>query len=470
VKKVVKDPTRKAMTIVASLAADSSFVGRVITSNYEALKNEYPEARPEEILSATIPVDNLAKSGEEWKRALAGLIYANIALGAMQLFRRELRDEDSYFLASIYSWVKSAEILASTNSKALFMIPRLLIDINETYAGREATVTSFIIGVLQKIWRQDNRKAIRFAVSIVIEYSKRKTLISEALEVLSWAQRRVREYMADSELLGTLLRIEKEILNASGRWGEAASTADRLSKIERDSMQKLIFLLDKSEYLYLQKMFDESVKIIDEIQSNTLYSKLPEGERIRALLIKANSLFSLKRYEDALQCLSEAEKIADTLGLTRIKIDILTNKGSLLVEVEKYTEAIEVLEKALHGLREQKEEDSHMMRLKARIMYGLGLSYASLGYLWRGLTFLEKAYDLLFDLADDDRSYVEMVVLLARIIAININLRRWDRVRELIEESRRLVDKIYDSEERGKLTTLIEYLNRIYLGASKNEW
>jgi len=29
------------------------------------------------------------------------------------------------------------------------------------------------------------------------------------------------------------------------------------------------------------------------------------------------------------------------------------------------------------------------------------------------------------------------------------------------------VDKINDSEERGKLTILIEYLNRIYLGASK---
>ena len=456
------DPMKKAMVVVASLKTDPSFIERVIHSNSGALKGEYPEANPETILAERFSVDEFAASQDEWKRVLAGLIYANIALGAMQLYKKELRDRDSYFLASIYSWSRSAEILASTNSKALFMMPHLLVSINETYSDRKIVTTSFVVGLLQKIWRSNKRKAISFAVSIIIEYSKRRDLVSEALEILGWAQRRVKEHMRDKELLQTLMRIEKRILESSERWEDAVLTADRLSELEEDPVQKLVLLLDKSEYLYLQNLFEESVKTIDRIQMSESYADLPEREKIRALLLKAHSLMKIGRHREALRCLEDAERISEKLGLTLTRIEILVNIGSLLLEIDEYRPSIETFKKALELLEKQKE-DTYILRLRAKILYGLGLSLASVGYFRRGLTLLEEAYKILLDLKpSDDKSYEELAVLLARIIAININLRRWDIVQELLDRFKEIINNVGDPHRLKRLHALMDYLNTIY--------
>jgi len=64
----------------------------------------------------------------------------------MQLYKRELQDEDSYLLATIYSWSMFVEILSTTSSKGLHLIPQLLVNIDNTYENAKSLITPFVIG------------------------------------------------------------------------------------------------------------------------------------------------------------------------------------------------------------------------------------------------------------------------------------------------------------------------------------
>lgn len=455
-----KTHLKKTLIIISSLLTDPSFINRIISSNYEVIKDEYPEANLEIVLEGT-SIDELAISGEEWKRAVAGIIYANAALGTIQLYREELHDRESYILASMYFWSRSAEVFASTSSKGLFLIPQLLIDISNTYENAESLVVPFVIGTLQKIRNFDERKAIGLAINIVVECYRKAALLPGALEIIYWIRKEAAEKLS-SELLGILLKIERDILSLSGKFKEATLVTDKLIEMERDPLNVLKLMIEKSECLFLQEEFEEAIRVIDCVQTHQSYSSLSEEEKLQATLIKANSLLSLRRYEESLGYFDQAELLADKLKLTKTRLETITNKSTVLIEIGRYDEAIRILEPALEKLEIGDTNNQNLLRLRAKMLYNLGLGYASMGYQEKGLKFLEEAYSILSSLRlDDDKTLHEIAILLARIAVVKINLGNLSEATIILHNAKELAEKIQSQTKRKKLRMLLEYLDNI---------
>lgn len=426
---------QEALRILWTILTDNNFVSITIQKNISTLREEFPALNLDHIPNQR----ELIRSNESWKRVLGALLYANAINVLIQISEQNIYDVKYLYFASIYAWQRSLELSWLENTRALKAIIYQIIKIYANFKEfRESTVI-FMHGIVSSFIEKDRKFGIRILALLIIGLIENKFSM-EAKAVIDGILKRLENNLDETDIV-FLLTLKERILYGEGKFNDAERVLDDIEKMQK-SMESLI---ERAKLKYAKGEYLESLSIVNEL------NEVSEKLNLDRIYLRISSLYKLRRYNEALEEINKALKVAPK----KEKIKLLIDKASILIETNEYQEAIKILEDTIKLLQEidlpSQEKNFYLMK----IFHGLGTSYASVGENFIGKNYLLKALTVSSSLKNISR---ERAMILLRLVAVNINIGNIEDAQKYIADAETLINEL---ENRDQLERIIRNLKKI---------